>query len=114
MTTITIVDRIRTDKLAEAVVDQGVFKFEGNYYFAPDKVEMKNLVVTERLYSCPYKGLANWIDLQTADGVVKDVAWVYHNPKPGYTEIRGRIGFYDGTRPGTAAIKSETAQAATS
>lgn len=111
MTTITILDRTRTDTLAEAAMDQGVFRFEGNYYFDADKVQMTNLVVTDRLYTCPYKGLANWIDLQTADGVIKDVAWVYQDPKPGYTQIKGRIGFYDATRPGTSAVKSEAAQA---
>lgn len=51
------------------------------------------------------KGYANWIDLKTPDGVIKDVAWVYNDPKPGYTQIKGRIGFYSTNRAGTTAVK---------
>jgi uncharacterized protein (DUF427 family) len=108
MTTwITISDGTRGEIIAQAGLDHGVFTFEGNYYFDPERVTMDHLVVTERVYICPYKGRALWIDLQTEHGVIKDVAWVYHAPKPGYTQIAGKIGFYDGTRPGTVAERSE-------
>ncbi len=102
MTTITVTDRSRGEIIAQAELDKGVFGFEGNYYFDPDLVLMDHLVVTNRVYICPYKGRALWIDLQTNGGtIIKDVAWVYPDPKPGYTQIRGKIGFYDGTRAGT-------------
>ena len=110
MTTITIRDRSRNQAIAEALLDNGAFKFEGNYYFKPDAVDMAHLNVTDRIYTCPYKGLANWIDLQTDDGVIKDVAWVYPAPKPGYEHIAGQIGFYDGMRAGTEAVKSTESQ----
>jgi uncharacterized protein (DUF427 family) len=111
MTTITINDRTRNQAIAQALLDSGAFKFEGNYYFAPDKVQMDNLTVTDRIYTCPYKGFANWIDLQTEQGVIKDVAWVYPTPKPGYEQIAGHIGFYDGIRSGTEAVKTTQPQA---
>jgi uncharacterized protein (DUF427 family) len=105
MTIITIKDRTRNNVLAEASLDAGAFKFEGNYYFTPDAVDMEHLVVTDRIYICPYKGHANWIDLQTKEGVIKDVAWVYPTTKPGYEHIAGHIGFYDGIRTGTETVK---------
>ena len=106
MTTIIIKDRTRDEPIAEASLDIGAFKFEGNYYFTPDAVHMDHLIVTDRIYTCPYKGHANWIDLQTEQGVINDVAWVYPTPKPGYEQIAGYIGFYDGTRTGTEAVKN--------
>jgi uncharacterized protein (DUF427 family) len=111
MTTITIKDSSRDQAIAEAPLDAGAFKFEGNYYFSPDAVQMDHLIVTERIYTCPYKGHANWIDLQTEQGVIKDVAWVYPTPKPGYEHIAGHIGFYDGTRAGTSAVKNTQPEA---
>jgi uncharacterized protein (DUF427 family) len=106
MTTVKILDNVHNAEIAEADLDQGdVFSFEGNYYFDAEKVNMDNLEVTDRIYTCPYKGQAKWIDLRTPDGVVKDVAWVYLDPKPGYTQIKGRIGFYSVPRPGTNVVK---------
>jgi uncharacterized protein (DUF427 family) len=105
MTTVKILDNQSDQAIAQGSLDQNVLAFEGNYYFDPDNVDMGNLVVTERIYTCPYKGQAKWIDLQTPDGVIKDVAWVYLDPKPGYSQIKGRIGFYSVPRTGTSAVK---------
>jgi len=107
MTKVKIVDRVRNENLAQAELEHGVFKFEGNYYFEPDKVNMKNLVVTDRIYVCPYKGNANWVDLQTDQGVIKDVAWIYQDPKSGYGQIKDHLGFYDGSRQGTVAMRED-------
>ena len=104
MTTVKILDIVRDQEIAEGELNRGVLSFEGNYYFDPEKVNMDHLVVTDRIYTCPYKGQAKWIDLYTESGVIKDVAWVYYDPKPGYTQIKGRIGFYSIPRPGTSAV----------
>ena len=79
-----------------------VLKFEGNLYFSPDAINAKNLKVTARTYTCPYKGTCNWVDFVSDSGeTAKDVAWVYPNPKPGHEAIKDRYGFYEGTRGGT-------------
>ena len=109
MTNVKIIDKARNECIAQADLDSGVFKFEGNYYFDPDKVQMDHLIVTDRIYVCPYKGNANWVDLHTDSGVIKDVAWIYRDPKPGYGQIKDHVGFYDGSRQGTAAVKDEQA-----
>jgi uncharacterized protein (DUF427 family) len=86
--------------LAEAGESAGVLvRYEGNLYFAPDAVTPEVLKVTDRTYTCPYKGLCHWVDYVGPDGrTVKDVAWVYDNPNPGHEVIRGRYGFYAGNR----------------
>lgn len=107
MTIISISDTTRDEVIAEGALDQSVIQLEGYYYFDPDRVRMDHLILTERIYTCPYKGQALWLDLETAGGTIWDVAWVYRNPKPGYTQIKDRIGFYDGVRAGTAAVRRE-------
>jgi uncharacterized protein (DUF427 family) len=88
--------------LAQAEPGPGVVSYEGNWYFDPSAVVAQVLTVTPRTYTCPYKGTCNWVDYTGADGrTVRDVAWVYPDPKPGHEVIRGRYGFYPGTRGAT-------------
>jgi hypothetical protein len=64
--------------------------------------EADRLRVTERTYTCPYKGTCNWVDYVRPDGrTVPDVAWLYPKVKPGHELIEGRYGFYAGTRGST-------------
>lgn len=88
--------------LAKGEADADVVKYEGNWYFAPSAVERDVLKVTERTYTCPYKGTCHWVDFAGPDGAkAKDVAWVYADPKPGHEAIKGRYGFYAGARGAT-------------
>lgn len=87
--------------LAHGTEGREVFKLEGNWYFDPELVSMDALSVTERTYFCPHKGTCFWIDLVTPEGAIRDVAWVYNDPKPGYERIKDRIAFYPGSRAGT-------------
>jgi uncharacterized protein (DUF427 family) len=103
-TVIRIEDATRSTTIAAAPLDAGVLIHEGNYYFAPELVDMTNLQVSERTYLCPYKGKCNWIDLVSPRGkTMRNVAWVYSDPKPGYEEIKGRIAFYPTPRMATVA-----------
>ena len=81
---------------------QDVVKYEGNLYFAPGAVKNEVLKVSERTYTCPYKGTCHYVDFVGADGkTARDVAWVYSNPKAGHEVIKDRFGFYAGTRGST-------------
>lgn len=86
------------------VADETARLFEGNWYFKPSAVDMTYLVVTERTYTCPYKGTCFWIDLNAPDHKAQNIAWVYNNPKPGYEMIKDEIGFYSRDTPGTTAV----------
>ena len=106
MPRIIVRDLTRDRVLAQASEGEGdVVLLEGCYYFEPQQVAMDHLVITERTYTCPYKGVCHWIDLQTPEGSVPNVAWVYGDPRPGYDAIRGKIGFAFGMRPGVAVLK---------
>jgi uncharacterized protein (DUF427 family) len=79
--------------------------FEGNWYFAPSAVDMAHLVVTDRIYTCPYKGDCFWIDLEAPGLSAKNIGWVYQNPKPGFEMIKDQIAFYARDTAGTVAVR---------
>ncbi len=80
--------------------------FESNWYFDPSHVDMTHLRVTERTYTCPYKGVCYWIDLDAPGMQARNVAWVYNNPKPGFEMIKDEIGFYSRDTAGTMAVRA--------
>ncbi|HLU10548.1 MAG TPA: DUF427 domain-containing protein [Oceanobacillus sp.] len=105
-------ERISGEVIAAGTQDQQVQVFEGNLYFAPEAVNMERLRVTDRIYTCPYKGECFWIDLETENGYFQNVAWVYRNPKPKYEFIKDQIGFYAYETSGTIVDKTAVAQSA--
>jgi uncharacterized protein (DUF427 family) len=71
---ITIREKDSGTALAEADEGPSLAKYEGNWYFDPAAVRSDVLRVTERTYTCPYKGTCNWVDFVGSDGrTVKDV-----------------------------------------
>jgi uncharacterized protein (DUF427 family) len=99
---ITIRETHSGTALAAAEEGRKLAKYEGNWYFDPAAVNAEVLSVSNRTYTCPIKGTCNWVDYVGSDGhTVKDVAWVYPAVKPGHELIKGRYGFYAGTRGGT-------------
>ena len=74
-----------------------VTRLEGNWYFHPSLIDQISLVVTDRLYTCPYKGTCNWVDYEKSGLYLPDVAWVYPETLPDYTHIAGWYGFYPST-----------------
>jgi uncharacterized protein (DUF427 family) len=90
------------DVLAEAAAGDDVIPYEGNLYFTPGSVNGDVLKLTARTYTCPYKWTCHWVDYVGPDGAsVTNVAWVYDDPKPGHEAIKGRYGFYAGSRGST-------------
>ena len=100
MATITVRDVTRGEIVAQGEQDQDVILLEGCFYFDPDQVKQDHLIVTARTYTCPYKGICQWIDLECSDGVIPNVGWVYTLPSPKYDYIRDKIAFAFGMRPG--------------
>lgn len=104
MTTIIVKDITRDTIVAQSQSDETV-ALEGAYYFASADVDQTHLVISERPYTCAYKGVCNWIDLEGPDGVIRDVGWVYRQPRPDYEYIRDKLGFAFGMRPGIVVEK---------
>ena len=82
MKTIIVKDITRQEVIAQGAQDDDVIALEGTFYFAPEHVKQDNLIISERTYTCPYKGKCYWIDLQGPGGVIRDVGWVYYAPTP--------------------------------
>lgn len=80
--------------IASGVVGDTALIHEDNWYFQPETVNLGVLDISERIYTCPYKGVCYWIDLRAPHTRSQNIAWVYRDPKPGYEAIKGMIGFY--------------------
>ena len=91
--------------IASGELGQTVRIFEGHWYFAPEAVNPEYLKVSERTYTCSYKGTCYWIDLETPDLRIENFAWVYRDPKPNFWFIKDRIGFYVRDTDQTVAVQ---------
>jgi len=44
---------------------------------------------------CEFKGVASYYDARGGDGgVLQAAAWTYHDPSPGFEDLRGTVAFY--------------------
>ena len=92
---LVVKQRANQQVIASGEENQSVRVFEGNWYFKPDAVQMEHLKVTERTYTCPYKGVCYWVDLENPDGTrAQNIGWIYRQPKSGYEFIQDQVGFY--------------------
>lgn len=101
---ITIQDTHSGHIFASAIEGEGVRLFEGSWYFEPEHVDMTYLVLTKRTYTCPYKGVCYWFDLEAPDHKATEVAFTYFDILPGYEFIQDRIAFYSGEKEATREI----------
>ncbi len=72
---------IKQRETDEAIASGELGETARNWYFAPEAVNMAYLKVSERTYTCSYKGTCYWIDLETPDVRIENFAWVYREPK---------------------------------
>lgn len=90
--------------LLKATSREQIIRLEGNWYFEPGLMDKDRLTISDRLYHCPYKGTANWIDLESGNLYIPDVAWIYPTTLPDYEHIAGWIGFYPQTAHYTTGV----------
>ncbi|KAL1592845.1 hypothetical protein SLS60_011261 [Paraconiothyrium brasiliense] len=76
---------------------------DGNIYFPPSSLTKSAFTPTNTTTHCPYKGDASYYSVTTNKTEVKDVAWYYPTPLPGYEKIKNYVAFYKGK----AEVKSE-------
>jgi uncharacterized protein (DUF427 family) len=97
MSKIVIITDAKTQEiLAEGILDQDVFKVEGNYYFNPECIKIDLLTRKDKQYYCPVKkGEADYFYSQFGSKKDKEIAWVYNEIKnPELKNLEGKIGFY--------------------
>ena len=80
------------------------------YYIPPEDVRSEYLRPSRRRTWCEFKGEAAYFDLAAGGREVRDAAWYYPDPAPGYEALRDHIAFYPG-RVDAAFVDDEQVQA---
>ena len=80
------------------------------YYVPPQDVRSEHLRPSRRHTFCEFKGRASYYDLEVDGQIVRDAAWYYPDPAPGYEAIRDHVAFYPG-RVDEAYVDDERVQA---
>jgi uncharacterized protein (DUF427 family) len=66
------------------------------YYVPPANVRLDLMTPSPHETHCEWKGEASYYSLRVGDRVVSNVAWTYHEPLPGFEQIRDHVAFYAG------------------
>jgi uncharacterized protein (DUF427 family) len=86
---VTVADTTRAFRILETSHPPG-------YYIPPGDVLSEYLRPSRRHTYCEFKGQASYYDLVVGERVVRDAAWYYPDPAPGYEVIRDHLAFYPG------------------
>ncbi|KAG2071742.1 DUF427-domain-containing protein [Suillus decipiens] len=65
-------------------------------YMPITDVRVELLMPSDTVTECPYKGVANYFNVQLPNGEVhKDIVWYYRTPQPECGQMAGYVAFYD-------------------
>ena len=74
---------------------------EGNHYFPPDSVNMELLRKSSSTDTiCHWKGTASYYDVVVGDQCNQGAVWIYPDPKPEASNIKGYFAFWKGVEIG--------------
>ncbi len=73
-------------------------KVEGNHYFPPDSVKQEYLHPSQRTTTCPWKGVANYYDIEVDGKVNQGAAWYYPQPSAAASQIKDHVAFWQGVK----------------
>jgi len=66
------------------------------FYLPPADVRREHLEPSSRRTICEWKGAAHYWSVRVGDSLIRDVAWSYPDPYPGYEFIVDHLSFYAG------------------
>ena len=66
---------------------------DGKRYFPPEDVRWDVLRRNHKETVCAWKGYASYYDVEVAGRLKRSVAWVYADPQPAATELKGCVAF---------------------
>jgi uncharacterized protein (DUF427 family) len=71
---------------------------ESNHYFPPDSIHKQYFKESDTHTTCPWKGLANYYNIEVDGQVNKDAAWYYPDPKEKAKQIEDYVAFWRGVK----------------
>ena len=71
---------------------------EGTQYFPPQAIKTDYFKPSSQHTTCPWKGLANYYDVEVNGKRNANAAWYYPEPKPAATRIKGYVAFWKGVK----------------
>jgi uncharacterized protein (DUF427 family) len=81
--------------LAEAPAER-VQVVEGNVYFPADALTREHFSPSGTHTTCPWKGVASYMDVVVDGQTNRDAAWYYPEPKDAAANIRAHVAFWKG------------------
>jgi uncharacterized protein (DUF427 family) len=90
-----VVVRVRGEEVAISRHPVAVFEsgLPTRWYVPLDDVRSEYLVESTTTRVCPYKGVARYWSVKTADGVVEDAAWSFQEPLLEALPVKGLVSF---------------------
>ena len=91
---------VRTEGVTVAISQRAVRVLETagppTFYLPPDDVRRDLLIARPGTSACEWKGLASYWSVRAGQRVLRDVAWSYPDPLPGFERIRDYLSFFPG------------------
>jgi uncharacterized protein (DUF427 family) len=75
-----------------------IVNIENNSYFPESSVNKEFLKESDTSTRCPWKGLANYYNIEVDGKQNEDAAWYYKEPSELAKSIKGRIAFWKGVQ----------------
>ena len=71
---------------------------EGNHYFPPNSINKSFFKESAKTSACPWKGVANYYDIEVNGEVNRGAAWYYPSPKSAAANIKDHVAFWGGVQ----------------
>ena len=69
---------------------------EGNVYFPHDALKPEFFRESSYTTTCPWKGVASYLDVYVDGKTNENAAWYYPDPKEAAVNIKGYVAFWKG------------------
>ena len=69
---------------------------EGNHYFPAGSLQREHFRDSDHHTSCPWKGMARYMDVVVGDEANANAAWYYAAPSTAAMQIKDRVAFWRG------------------
>lgn len=69
---------------------------EGSHYFPPESLNKEHFQESQAETTCPWKGKANYYNVEVGGEVNENAAWYYADPEEKVMNIKNYVAFWNG------------------